>query len=135
MENHLSASWSKKGCVGWLQQIGQSTSSTVEELRQRIRKFQRYPALVKRLKDKVTRNYEFPTSLDPVLIPPPSANWRSEDDQYPVVTEDVFKRYVSAKVQGYSEQQQIAYMMQQSRKIAIQDVVDAMMYNNILATS
>ena len=71
-----------------------------------------------RLRDKVKRKYDFPTSLDPVLIPPPSANWRSDDDQYPVVTEDMFKKYVCAKLQGNSGQQQKAYMMLQSRKIA-----------------
>jgi len=118
MENCLSTSWPKKDCVAWLQQIGQSTSGTVEELRQRIRKFQRYPTLVRTLRDKVKKNYDFPTSLDPVLIPPPSANWRSDDVQYPVVTEDMFKNCMCAKLQGNSEQQQKAYMMLQSRKIA-----------------
>ena len=99
MDNCISTSWSKKDCVAWLQQIGQSTSGTVEELRQRIRNCQRYPALVRRLRDK---NYDFPPSLDPVLTPPPSANWRSDDVQYPVVTEDMFKNYMCAKLQGNS---------------------------------
>ena len=99
MDNCISTSWSKNGCVAWLQQIGQATSGTVEELRQRIRNCQRYPALVRRLRDK---NYDFPTSLDPVLTPPPSANWRSDDVQYPVVTEDMFKNYMFAKLQGNS---------------------------------
>ena len=109
--------------MNWLQQLGQSTSGTVQELKQRITKFQRYPGLVKKLKDRVEKNYEFSTSLDPTLIPPPTANWKSADVQYPMVTEDMFKRYVSAKLQGNSAQQQKAYRMLQSRKIASMKII------------
>ena len=123
MDDRLFTSWSRVECVNWLQQLGQSTSGTVQELKQRITKFQRYPGLVKKLKDRVEKNYEFSTSLDPTLIPPPSANLKSDDVQYPMVTEDVFKRYVSAKLQGNSAQQQKAYRMLQSRKIASMKII------------
>ena len=40
-----------------------------------------------------------------------------------MVTEDMFKRYVSAKLQGNSAQQQKAYRMLQSRKIASMKII------------
>lgn len=84
---------------------------------------QRYPGLEKKLKDKIQKSYEFSTSLDPKLISSPSTNWKSVDVHFPLVTEEMFKRYVSVKLQGNSGQQEKGYRMLQSPKTATVKII------------
>ena len=83
----------KDDCAKWLRERGTSTTGTLTELQMRIRKFNLYPSLSKKLKKKNETNYSFDTSLDPLTIPPPSAAWNTNEIQYPTVTETMFEIY------------------------------------------
>ena len=115
--------FSKEELMKWLRNLGLSVSGTKEELLTRIRKYERYPNLIKKLKIKATRNYSFPCSLDPLNIPPSTANWKVEDSSFPIITNDQFYAYASNKKEGSQGQQEKAYRMLQSRKIVVVKVL------------
>ena len=83
----------------------------------RIRKFNLYPSLAKKLKEKSEKKFSFETSLDPSNIPLPSAAWDAKETNYPTVTETMFNEFVSKKREASLGQQEKAYKMLASRKI------------------
>ena len=109
--------YNKEKCAEWLTNIGQSSTGTVEELRNRINKFSSYPKLLKRLESKANRHYQFECSLNPLVIPPVTAHWTTSEELFPIVTDDMFRQYCSFKKQGNLGQQEKAFRMLQSRKI------------------
>ena len=109
--------FNKERCASWLKEIGQSSTGTVEELRNKIRKYSLYPKLLDQLKAKTKRNCRFECSLNPLEIPKVAAKWSSDEISYPVVNEDIFYRNCSFKKEGKSGQQEKAFRMPQSRKI------------------
>ena len=109
--------FNKERCASWLKEIGQSSSGTVEELRNKIRKYSLYPKLLDQLKAKTKISYRFECSLNPLEIPKVAGKWSSDEISYPVVNEDMFYRYCSFKKEGNSGQQEKAFRMLQGRKI------------------
>lgn len=85
------SNYSREECSEWLKNIGQCATGNVQELQIKIRKFMRYPRLVKRLEDKANKNYKFSCSLDPTDIPPTTAKWCKKDEDLPLINEDIFK--------------------------------------------
>ena len=73
------STWSRKQCVDWLKDIGVSHSGTKEDLILKNLKFQKYPALLKKIKDRANRNYKFLTSSSPSDIPPSTSLWKQEN--------------------------------------------------------
>ena len=73
------STWSREQCVGWLKNIGVPHSGTKEDLIKKVSKFQKYPALLKKIKDRANRNYKFLTSLSPSDIPPSTCLWKQEN--------------------------------------------------------
>ena len=84
------ATFTKEDCVTWLRNINQTTSGTLEELRQKIRRFSQYPKVVEKLKLKTKRQFSFATSLAPENVPPLSARWRVDFESFPNVTTKIF---------------------------------------------
>ena len=78
--------FNKERCASWLKEIGQLSTGTVEELRNKIRKYSFYPKLLDQLKAKTKRNYRFECILNPLEIP----KWSSDEISYPVINEDMF---------------------------------------------
>jgi hypothetical protein len=109
--------FNKIQCSSWLKEIGLSSTGTVEELRNKIRKYSFYPKLLATLKAKAKRNYLFECSLNPLEIPNPTAKWSLDGSLYPKVSEDIFYNYCSLKKEGNYGQQDKAFKMLQSRKI------------------
>ena len=91
------SSFTKEEALEWLKDIGLSSSGTKEELINRIKRFIRYPKLVKRLKNKAKRFYKFSTSLNPLEIPPTTGRWVSNNDLLPKITKEQFELYASQK--------------------------------------
>ena len=109
--------FTKDKAVEWLRDIGLSVSGTRDELLTRIRKYMRYPNLVEKLKSKAHHNYTFTCSLDPLLIPPITGPWKTEDSLLPKVSQAMFCDFISHKKEGSLGQQEKAVRMLQSRKI------------------
>ena len=107
----------KEECITWLSKHGLSTTGTLHQLKIRINKFQLYPSLTQKLKNKTEKNFIFGTSLNPLEIPPVTSAWSCDYSVLSKVTPSVFKDYVSAKREGSIGQQQKAYSMLTSRKI------------------
>ena len=61
-------SFNKERCVKWLKEIGQSSSGTLEELRNKIQIYLCYPKLTNKLKANANMYYRFKCSLDPLEI-------------------------------------------------------------------
>ena len=90
-------SFNKERCVKWLKEIGQSSGGTLEELRNKIKMYLRYPKLTNKLKAKANMYYRFKCSLDPLAIPIITAKWSSNEMLYPIVNDDIFYRYCDYK--------------------------------------
>ena len=120
-------SFNKERCVKWLKEIGQSSGGTLEGQRNKIKMYLRYPKLTNKLKAKANMYYRFKCSLDPLEIPIITAKWSSNEMLYPIVNEDIFYRYCNYKKYGSRGQQEKAFRMLQSRKIAS---VKALIYEN-----
>ena len=105
------AEFTAEECTKWLRELGLGVSGNKEELQVRIRKYLRYPKLVTKLKAKTASQYTFPCSLDPLTIPPPTANWKPGDNLLPSVTERTFQIYISQKKEGSQGQTEKAYRM------------------------
>ena len=56
-------------CIEKLNEIGQHSVGTLEEMKMRLRKFSLYPKLYQRPKLKAQREYKFQCSLDPNEVP------------------------------------------------------------------
>ena len=117
MKNKLVNEFTREECIIWLNNIGQSTNGSTEELKNKIRKFSLYPKLVERLKKQTERNYEFKCSLDPSKIPEVNGAWKTGDEYLPKVSESMFYKYCSYKSKGNMGKQEKAVRMLQSRKI------------------
>ena len=110
--------FSKDDAQKWLREHGLQVSGNKEELLSRIKKFLPYPNLLKKIKNRTTRNkHQFQCSLNPLDIPPASAAWKTDYDSLPKVTQEVLNKYSSHKIEGSMGQQQKAIRMLQSRKI------------------
>ena len=81
----------------------------------RKRKYERYPKLVEKLRNRTKANRTFSTSLDPLSIPPVSAKWTV--DNLPYLSKEILLDYLANKKQGSIGQQEKAHRMIQSRKI------------------
>ena len=79
--------------------------------------------IIKKLKSKARRNYSFPCSIDPLNIPPSTANWKVEESSFPIITNDQFYAYASNKKKGSQGQQEKAYRMLKGRKIVVVKVL------------
>ena len=79
--------------------------------------FTRYPDLVKKLKLKTKRNYAFPSSMDPLEIPPVTAKWCLNEEYFPKASQNMLYVYFSQKIQGSQGQQEKAFRVLQNRKI------------------
>ena len=76
--------------------------------------------MIERLRLKAKRSFKFPCSLDPQEIPDISASWKADEKLHPNnVTENIFYKYCSVKLQGNMGQQVKALQMLQSRKIVL----------------
>ena len=109
------SSWSREQCVDWLKDIGVPHSGTKEDLIKKILKFQKYPTLLKKIKDRANRNCKFLTSLSPSDIPPSTSLWKQE--KCPKVNKSIFESYCEHKRQGIAGQQQKAHRLFSSRKV------------------
>lgn len=107
----------KEDCIIWLKNLGLSTSGSKDELLSRMKKFQRFPNLVRKLQLKAERNYSFSCSLNPIDIPPISAKWTLDEKYLLFMNDKTFYTYASQKSEGSSGQQEKAAKMLQSRKI------------------
>ena len=107
--------WTKEQCIEWLNGIGVRHTGTKEELLARIAKYQKFPSLVKKLKHRANRQYNFVTALNVNDIPPNTVLWK--DDNYPKVTKAMFEKYCCQKRQGSLGQQEKAHRLFVSRKI------------------
>ena len=56
----------KQNAAKWLSDLGLSVTGTKEELVNRKRKYERYPKLVEKLRNRTKANRTFSTSLDPL---------------------------------------------------------------------
>ena len=56
----------KQNAEKWLSDLGLSVTGTKEELVNRKRKYERYPKLVEKLRNRTKANRTFSTSLDPL---------------------------------------------------------------------
>ena len=75
--------------IGWLKGIGVSYSGAKEDLIKRILKFQKYPSLLEKIRNRAKRKYQFLTSLSPDDIPPSTSLWIQ--DNYPRINKSVFE--------------------------------------------
>lgn len=110
-------SLTKEEAVKWLSNLGLQVTGSKEELINKIKKYQLYPNLVKKLRSRTSRNRDFQTSLDPLSIPPLTAKWSNDMSTLPNIDKDIFDWYSSQKKEGSRGQQEKAYRMIQSRKI------------------
>ena len=116
---------SKTDIVKWLKDHGLAVSGTKKELTDKVNMYQRYPDLVKKLRQRTLFNTSFPCSLDQTAIPPITAHWKADDNSLHTVTREIFKNYAAHKHEGSLGQQDKAVRMLQSRKIvSIKTLVD-----------
>ncbi len=108
---------SKPEAVQWLANHGLGVSGNKKQLNDRIRLYERYPGLVRKLRQRFKYNRKFPCSLDENTIPPLTAPWKADDNILPKVTPFMFSKYASNKREGSLGQQAKAVQMLQSRKI------------------
>ena len=113
----LRANFSVKDSTKWLSNHGLSVSGSKQELENRIRLYQRYPNLVKKLAKKAKYNRSFHCSLDESLIPPLTAPWTADAQSWPDVSNQVFLKYCGHKREGNAGQQAKAVRMLESRKV------------------
>ena len=104
-------------CVSFLQDLAVSSSGSLEQLRNKVIKFRRFPKLVDRLRKKAKLNYAFATSLSPSAIPPATAKWIVNPKLLPRVDLATIHLYCSTKKEGNIGQLQKAVRMLQSRRI------------------
>ena len=90
-------SMNKEQAAKWLGELGLFVSGKKEQLIQRVKLYNRCPKLVDKLKKKVSRNFTFPCSLDPLSIPPITAKWEARDELLPKVCEEIFIRNAAQK--------------------------------------
>lgn len=115
----------KEKCVSWLANIGASTTGTKQELQARIERLSKFPSLIGKLKAKHTKTYTFDCHLKADEIPPVTAKWRVNTDDFPAVNSDLFAQYASKKREGSIGQQKKALQMFSSRKIVnVKTLVD-----------
>ena len=86
VKNLLAYQWTKE----WLNGIGVRHTGTKEELVARIGKYQKFPSLLKKLKNQANRQYNFGTALDPNDIAPNTV--LCKDGNYPKVTKAMFQK-------------------------------------------
>ena len=93
VQNLPVSQWTKEQCIEWLNGIGVRHTGTKEELLTRVTKYKKFPSLIKKLKHRVNRQYNFATALNPNDIPPNTVLWK--DENYPKVTRAIFQKYCS----------------------------------------
>ena len=108
---------SKPEAAKWLANHGLGVSGNKNQLNDRIRLYERYPGLVKKLRQRLVHNRKFSCSLDENTIPALTAPWKADDNLLPKVTPLIFSKYASHKREGSLGQQDKAVRMLQSRKI------------------
>ena len=95
--------------------IGVSYSGAKEDLIKRILKFQNYPSLLEKIRNRAKRNYQFLTSLSPDDIPPSTYLWIQ--DNYPRINKSAFETYSEHKRQGLAGQQEKAHRLFLRKKV------------------
>ena len=87
--------FTKEEAQKWLKDHGLTVSGTRDELLMRIRKFSKFPKLWTKLKSRTNSQYKFPTSLDPLEIPPINAPWYLNYEGLPKMNESTFQYFKS----------------------------------------
>ena len=79
--------------------------------------------MVKKLTSKAKCNYSFPCSLDPLTIPSIKAQWRSDNQLVPKISQSIFIKYASQKKEGSQGHQEKAFRMLQivTVKVFVED--------------
>ena len=97
--------------------MGVSTPGSKDDVIKRVNTFKKYPTLVEKLKKKANRANKFPTALQPIDIPPKTAQWSSNLGQLPKVNYEGYVSYCSNKTEDNAGQQEKTVRLLKSRKI------------------